>query len=105
MDIYGEGAIESLVGTEVAEWADASLVEANGVRYATVEAALAAGKTDIHLLWDATAKPNSDVAKSFTVDKDGYELYLKGRRFQAVRNLDGTYTYTWTIPGAVLYIR
>ena len=105
VDIYGEGAIESLVGTEVAEWADASLVEANGVRYATVEAALAAGKTDIHLLWDATAKPDSDVAKSFTVDKDGYELYLKGRRFQAVRNSDGTYTYTWTIPGAVLYIR
>lgn len=105
VDVYGEGFIESLVGTEVSEWADASLVEAGGIRYETVESALAAGATDIRLLWDASAKPDPDAVQCFTVDKGGHELYLKSRRFRSVKNSDGTYTYTWIIPGMILYVR
>lgn len=97
IDFQGSGTLSSLVG----QYYDANVATADGVEYATVAEALAAGKGAVTLLWDATWVVPADIAYgTYTVLNGGKKLViddsaLKGKNL--VDNGDGTYTIASSI--------
>lgn len=92
IDFQGSGTLSSLVG----QYYDANVATADGVEYATVAEALAAGKGAVTLLWDATWVVPADIAYgTYTVLANGKNLVIDDSALSGkslVDNGDGTYT-------------
>ena len=77
------------------EGLDANLAKAGGVEYATVEAAVASGKGEVELLWDATWNPVT--GGDYTFAHKNYGLAIGGSLAYLVKdNGDGTLTVSVT---------
>ena len=85
----------SLDGAYRFEGLDANLAKAGGVEYATVEAAVASGKGEVELLWDATWNPVT--GGDYTFAHKNYGLAIGGSLAYLVKdNGDGTLTVSVT---------
>ena len=90
--LLGRGKIARLNGAYQAEVVDASLAESEGVRYATVADAVAAGG-QVTLLWDASWTPTENGDYSFV--SNGHELKIGGDLvFKVTKSADGTLSVT-----------
>lgn len=95
----GETEVVSLDGAYRFEGLDSNLAKAGGAEYATVADAVAAGKSDIELLWDTTWNPAS--AGNYTINTNGYVLAIGGSLAYSVTD-NGNGTITVTVVGGSL---
>ena len=91
----GFGVVTSLEGAYCLDWIDANVAKAGDTEYATLEDAIASGKTPVEMLWDASWNPTA--VGNYTIKTNGYDIAIGGAfAHSLVDNGNGTVTISVT---------